>query len=99
MMKRYEKAKKSYDEPVIIVSQAEAEAAEKSRSKEKKTWKLYAENVRDFAFTSSRRYIMDAQAVRFPERNVMAISIYPPEMKDVNLNNIKMHLPFELNIY
>ena len=32
MMSRYEKAKKSYDKPVIIVSQEEAEAAEKNFS-------------------------------------------------------------------
>ncbi|MGF1560479.1 MAG: M1 family peptidase, partial [Flavobacteriaceae bacterium] len=46
MMKRYEEAKKSYDKPVIIVTQQEAEAAEKSRSTKKKTWKFKAENVR-----------------------------------------------------
>jgi len=53
MMKRYNKAKKSFDEPVLIVTQAEAEAAEKKRSKKTKTWKLYAENVRDFAVAST----------------------------------------------
>jgi hypothetical protein len=57
MMKRFNKAKKSYDKPVIIVSQEEAEIAEKSFSKDKKTWKFYAENVRDFAFATSRKYI------------------------------------------
>ncbi len=78
-MKRWEKAKNSYDKPVIIRTQAEAEKIALGRVKSTKTWKLKAENVRDFAWTSSRRYIMDAQAVKFPERDVMAISIYPPE--------------------
>jgi len=78
-MKRWEQATKSFDKPVIIRTQAEAEAKAAGNVTRTKTWKLRAENVRDFAFTSSRRYIMDAQAVRFPERNVMAISIYPPE--------------------
>ncbi len=77
--KRWEKATKSFDTPVIIRTQAETEKIAKGNSTKTKTWKLKAENVRDFAFASSRRYIMDAQAVRFPERNVMAISIYPPE--------------------
>ena len=79
MMRRWEQAKKSYDKPVLIVTQAEAEATEKGFSKDKKTWKLHAENVRDFAFTTSRKYIMDAQAVKFPTHDVMAISIYPKE--------------------
>ena len=78
-MKRWEKAKKSYDKPVIIRTQAEAEKMAAGKMKATQTWKLRAKNVRDFAFTSSRRYIMDAQAVKFPERDVMAISIYPPE--------------------
>ncbi|WP_405325549.1 M1 family metallopeptidase [Leeuwenhoekiella sp. LLG6367-2.1] len=79
MMNRWEQAQKSYDKPVIIRSQAEAIEIEKGRSKAKKTWKLHADNVRDFAFTSSRKYIMDAQAVKFPKGDVMAISIYPKE--------------------
>ena len=78
-MNRWEQAQKSYDKPVIIRTQAEAEQIEKGRSTKKKTWKLQAENVRDFAFTSSRKYIMDAQAVKFPKGDVMAISIYPKE--------------------
>jgi len=79
MIKRYEKAKKSYDKPVIIVSQAEAEEAEKSFSEEKKTWKLKAENVRDFGFATSRKFIYDMQAVKIGNRDVMAISMYPKE--------------------
>ena len=36
MMKRFNKAKKTYDKPVMIVTQAEAEEAEKGFSKKKK---------------------------------------------------------------
>ncbi|TQO35773.1 peptidase M1-like protein [Arenibacter algicola] len=79
MISRYEKAKKSYDKPVIIVSQAEAEAAEKGFSDKKKTWKLKAENVRDFGFATSRKFIYDMQAVKIGNRDVMAISMYPKE--------------------
>ncbi|MBU2906082.1 M1 family metallopeptidase [Arenibacter algicola] len=79
MISRYEKAKKSYDKPVIIVSQAEAEEAEKGFSEKKKTWKLKAENVRDFGFATSRKFIYDMQAVKIGNRDVMAISMYPKE--------------------
>ena len=79
MMKRFNKAKKSYDKPVIIVSQQEAMDAEKSFSSEKKTWKFVANNVRDFAFASSRKYILDMMAVKIGDDDVMAVSIYPRE--------------------
>ena len=79
MMRRYEKAKQSYDEPVLIVTQEEAEIAEKSKSNKKKTWKLHAENVRDFGFTSSRKYIWDMMAVKVGSKDVMAVSLYAKE--------------------
>ncbi|MGJ5642058.1 M1 family metallopeptidase [Formosa sp. S-31] len=79
MMKRYEKAKKSYDKPVVIVTQEEAEAAEKSFSKDTKTWKMYAENVRDFGFATSRKFIWDMMAVKIGNKDVMAVSLYPKE--------------------
>ncbi|NAS29517.1 M1 family peptidase [Flavobacteriaceae bacterium R38] len=79
MMERYRKAKKSYDKPVIIVTQKEAEAAEKKKSKKKKTWKLKAENVRDFGFASSRKFIWDMMAVKVGGKDVMAVSLYSKE--------------------
>ncbi|MBP1839344.1 M1 family metallopeptidase [Formosa algae] len=79
MMKRYEKAQKSYDEPVVIVTQEEAEAAEKQFSNKTKTWKLYAENVRDFGFATSRKFIWDMMAVKIGGKNIMAVSMYPKE--------------------
>ena len=79
MLKRYNRAKKSYDKPVIIVSQEEAEIAEKSFSNSKKTWKFIANNVRDFAFATSRKYILDMMAVKIGNDDVMAVSLYPKE--------------------
>ncbi|MDT0558348.1 M1 family metallopeptidase [Ichthyenterobacterium sp. W332] len=79
MMKRYEQAKKSYNEPVVIVTQAEAEAAEKGFSDAKKTWKLSAKNVRDFGFATSRKFIWDMMAVKIGNKDVMAVSMYPKE--------------------
>ncbi len=78
-VKRYALAEKSYDKPVIIVTQAEAQVAEKGFSTQKKTWKFKAENVRDFGISTSRKFILDAMAVKFGERNVMAVSLYPKE--------------------
>ena len=76
---RFEQAKKSFDKPVVICTQQEAEQREKSRSKEKKTWRFVAENVRDFAFATSRKFIWDAQAVRVGDKTPLAMSYYPKE--------------------
>lgn len=79
MMRRFEQAKASYDKPVLLVTQEEAEAAEKGFSEKKKTWKFRAENVRDFGFATSRKFIWDMQAVKLGDRDVMAVSLYPKE--------------------
>ncbi|MGB5203026.1 MAG: M1 family metallopeptidase [Eudoraea sp.] len=79
MMQRYEQAKKSYDKPVLIVTQQEAVNAEKGFSEDKKTWKFKAENVRDFGFATSRKFIWDMQAVKIGNKDVMAVSLYPKE--------------------
>ena len=79
MMSRYEKAKKSYDKPVIVRTQAEAEEAEKSFSNKTKTWKYKAEMVRDFGFSTSRKFILDMMATDVGGKDVMAVSLYPKE--------------------
>lgn len=76
---RWERATQSTKEPVIIVTEKEARSAEKSKSTQEKTWHFKAENVRDFAFASSRKFIWDAMAVKFGDRTVMAMSYYPKE--------------------
>ena len=78
-LKRYAEAEKSFDKPVIVVTQAEAEAREKGFSTEKKTWKFKAENVRDFGISTSRKFIYDAMAVKTGNTTAMAISLYPKE--------------------
>ncbi|WP_396198467.1 M1 family metallopeptidase [Flavobacterium sp.] len=77
--KRWQLAENSFDKPVIIVTQAEATAAEKNFATTKKTWHLKAENVRDFAFSTSRKFILDAMAVQVGNSKPMAISMYPKE--------------------
>jgi hypothetical protein len=78
-LERFEKAKTSFDQPIVIVTQAEATQKEKTKSKEKKTWEFHAENVRDFAFASSRKFIWDAQAVKIGNKTPLAMSFYPKE--------------------
>ena len=88
--KRWQLAENSFDKPVIIVTQAEATAAEKSFATTKRTWHLKAENVRDFAFSTSRKFILDAMAVQVGNSKPMAISMYPKEANPLweNLSTI-----------
>lgn len=77
---RWQKAQNA-TEPVEIVTLDEAKKAEKSKSKNRKTWVFEAENVRDFAWTSSRKFIWDAMPQVIAENNnkVMCMSLYPKE--------------------
>jgi len=76
---RFEQATKSFDKPVIICTQQEAIQREKAKSKQKKTWRFTADNVRDFAFATSRKFIWDAQAVKVGNNTPLAMSYYPKE--------------------
>lgn len=78
-LERFEKAKKTYDAPVLIVTPEEAAKKEKTRSNKKVTWSFAAENVRDFAFATSRKFIWDAQAVKVGTKTPLAQSLYPKE--------------------
>ena len=79
-LKRYKDAEKATVHPVIIATQDEAIARESERKTGTKTWHFKAENVRDFAFASSRKFIWDAMAVKFDNGNTsMAMSMYPKE--------------------
>jgi hypothetical protein len=78
-LKRREKARKSFDNPVVIRTQEEAEKIEKSKATKTKTWKFIAKNVRDYAFATSRKFIYDAMAVDINGKTVMAESLYSKE--------------------
>lgn len=78
--KRFEQAKVERKTPVVIATEAEAIEREKTKSNAKKTWKFKADNVRDFAFASSRKFIWDAMGVEMSNGSVvMAMSMYPKE--------------------
>src|SRR6195952_3468741 len=75
---RWQKAQTS-KEPVEIVTLDEAKAAEKQKSKAKKTWIFKADNVRDFAWGSSRKFVMDAMPAYVEGKKVMCMSYYGKE--------------------
>ena len=76
--KRLEEAKTA-EEPIFIVTPKEAKHNETERHTKTKTWKFHAENVRDFAFGSSRKFIWDAWGRDIAGKTVMAMSYYPKE--------------------
>ena len=77
--RRIAAARRNNDTTTLIVTPDEALKNEKSRSNKKVTWNYYAENVRDFAFASSRKFIWDAQNVKINQKDVLAMSFYPKE--------------------
>jgi len=79
-LNRWEEAQKSYDDIVIVATQEEAVAREAKKSSKNSTWVFEAENVRDFGWASSRKFIWDAMAVKQSDgTTVMAMSMYPKE--------------------
>jgi hypothetical protein len=71
-------------EPVYIVTPDEALANEASGATGEKTWTFRAQNVRDFAWASSRKFVWDAMGVRQDSAEqplVMAMSFYPKEAR------------------
>ena len=78
--KRWQQAQSSYKEPVEVVTLNEVKNAMKGHATARKTWNWHAENVRDFAWVSSRRVVWDAMAAQIDGgRKVMAMSVYGPE--------------------
>lgn len=73
------KSAKSARVPIYIVTPEEAKENQKKQSKKEKTWHFKAENVRDFAFASSRKFIWDAMPHRSGQTDVMAMSYFPIE--------------------
>ncbi len=79
-LSRWQKAQASKT-PVEIVTLEEAKKMEKApKAKKTKTWHYKAENVRDFAWTASRKFVWDAMP-HFNEngKKVMCMSYYGKE--------------------
>jgi hypothetical protein len=62
-----------------ISTLAEATAREKQKSTQKKTWVFKADMVRDFAWTSSRKFVWDAMPAYVEGKKVMCMSAYGKE--------------------
>ncbi len=70
--------------PVFIVNPKEAEQNESRHASGKKMWIFKADNIRAFAFASSRKFIWDAQGAprsvcADPEKGILCMSFYPKE--------------------
>lgn len=76
---RMKEAKNNFEKPTMIVTEDEAKENEKDKSTATKTWHFEAENVRDFAFASSRKFIWDVMPVKINNKTVLAMSYYPKE--------------------
>lgn len=98
-MERLKQARQSTDKLVMIVTPEEARKNEKKKSTATKTWKFRAENVRDVAFASSRKFIWDAMAVNLPTNNVLAMSFYPKEGLPVWTEESTMAIKNALEVY
>ncbi|MFL5773707.1 MAG: M1 family metallopeptidase [Flavisolibacter sp.] len=77
-MARWQKAQTT-KEPIEIVTLDEAKKAETQKSTKTKTWIFRAENVRDFAWTASRKFVWDAMPVTVEGKKIMCMSFYPKE--------------------
>jgi hypothetical protein len=86
-------------EPIMIVTPAEALANESHKPTGKKTWVFHADNVRDFAFASSRKFIWDAQGHNVEGNRVMAMSFYPKEAEPLWSKYSTHSIIHTLNIY
>ncbi|HMH32486.1 MAG TPA: M1 family aminopeptidase, partial [Puia sp.] len=75
---RWQKAQSS-KEPLEIVTLDEAVHAEKNKSAQKKTWIFKADNVRDFAWGSSRKFVWDGMPAWVEGKKVMCMSYYGKE--------------------
>lgn len=78
VISRWKQAQTAKD-VVELITLDEAKAKEKTKSTAKKTWIYYASNVRDFAWTSSRKFIWDAMPEYVEGKKVMCMSFYPKE--------------------
>ncbi len=90
---------RSADKPVMIVTPDEAKANQGSKGTAKKTWVFAADNVRDFAFASSRKFIWDAQGHDVEGNRVLAMSFYPNEAEPLWSTYSTHAIIHTLNVY
>ena len=96
--KRLTEAKEA-KKPLFIVTPEEAKANQAEKATAKKTWIFKADNVRDFAFASSRKFIWDAQGHNVGGNQVMAMSYYPNEAEPLWSKYSTRAIIHTLNVY
>ncbi len=67
------------EKPMFIITPDEAVANQADKALGSKTWVYKADNVRDFAWASSRKFIWDALGVTVGDNDVMCMSYWPIE--------------------
>jgi hypothetical protein len=96
--KRLEESRTA-EKPIFIVTPEEAKENEAEGTKETKTWIFKAEDVRDFAFASSRKFIWDAKGHDVAGKNVLAMSYYPNEAEPLWSTYSTASIVHTLNVY
>lgn len=76
--RRWEMAQKA-TEPIEVVTLEEAKQAERNKSQTFLTWVFKANNVRDFAWGSSRKFVWDAMPIFIEGKKTMCMSYYAKE--------------------
>lgn len=92
-------AAKDTDKPVFVVTPDEAKANESNKPTGTKTWVFKADNVRDFAWASSRKFIWDAWEHDCEGNKVMAMSFYPNEGEPLWSRYSTHSIIHTLNVY
>ncbi|MCW3112228.1 MAG: aminopeptidase [Segetibacter sp.] len=77
-LSRWQKAQVA-KEPVEIVTLAEAKEREIKKTTATKTWVFAAKDVRDFAWTSSRKFVWDGMPTTVEGKKIMCMSFYGKE--------------------
>ena len=95
---RWTKAQNATD-VVEVVNLDEAIANEKDKSTDKKTWNYTAENVRDVAWATSRKFIWDAMPTYVNGKKIMAMSYYPKEAYNLWRKYSTKVVAHTLNVY
>lgn len=95
---RLKKARNS-DKPVFVVTPEEAKSNQSQKAKGTKTWTFEADNVRDFAWASSRKFIWDAMGVKSGDQTVMAMSFYPNEAEPLWSQYSTRSIAHTINVY
>lgn len=85
--------------PLFVVTPEEAKENEQTKSDAMKTWRFQAENVRDFAFATSRKFIWDAMLHELNGKKVWCMSYYPNEGEPLWSKYSTHAIAHTLNVY